>query len=405
MQWQKVRHVATYEYRTNFRRGGYLFATFGLPLLGALLLLGIRWLGQQHRTADLVGVDFDKPIGVLDQAHYLPATLPEDFVPVENLESGKQAVLDKQLLALVVIPANYPAPETHLQLYTAHSLVSMGEMLSERLLPLLAYGKARGKLTPEEIDALFTLPRVDYVMLTSTESGEQQKLKDMWGPYVLSILYFIALFSAAGYLLQGVAEEKESRIVEILLSSLTAYELLWGKVLGLSALGLTQLAVWGVAAARMVRSLESLETFSLTMSPQFLAVAGVVLLAGFLMFGVLMAGLGALGNNMRESQQFSAFVSMIAVVPMMLNSLFFLNPNGLVPRLLSYIPWTAPIALLMRLSFTPLPWWDMLASFAAMLAGVVFSVWAGVRLFRVGILMYGKRPSWKEIWRILRQPA
>jgi len=405
MQWQKVLHVAKYEYRTNFRRGGYLFATFGLPILGMLLVMGINWLSNQNRTMDLVGVDFDKPIGVLDQAHFLPPPLPEGFVLVDDLENSKQAVLDKQLLALVVIPAGYPTTTDKIQIYTAHSMVATGEIIASRMQPLLAYGKFHDRLSLQEINALFAEPQADYVVLTAPDSGKQQKFKDMWGPYVLSIFYFIALFSSAGYLLQGVAEEKESRVVEILLSSVTAHELLWGKVLGLSALGLTQLAVWGVAASRMVRQINGLQDFRLSMSPQFLAMSLAILLLGFLMFGVLMAGLGALGNNMRESQQFSAFISMLAVVPLMLNSLFFINPNGLVPRVLSYIPWTAPIALLMRLAFTPLPWWDMLASVAAMLVGVVFSVWAGVRLFRVGILMYGKRPTWKEIWRILRQPA
>jgi len=405
MQWQKVRHVALYEYRTNFRRGGYLFATFGLPLLGALLMLGIHWISQQHRSADLVGVDFDKPIGVLDQAHFLPENLPEDFVWVDDLEAGKQEVLAKRLLALVVIPEGYPTTETHLQFYTAHSLVSVGDVASDRLLLLLAYGKAKGKLPPEAIEDLFTRPQVDYMVLTAPEESQQQNFRDMWGPYTLSILYFMALFSSAAYLLQGVAEEKESRIVEILLSSVNTHELLWGKVLGLGALGLTQLAVWGLSAFAFLRWLDDAKAFLPSMSPQFLAASLAILFVGFLMFGVLMAGLGALGNNMRESQQFSAFVSMLAVVPMMLSSLFIMNPNGLVPRVLSYIPWTAPIALLMRLSFTPLPWWDVLASLLAMLLGVGISVWAGVRLFRVGILMYGKRPTWKEVWRILRQPA
>ena len=405
MNWRKILAVATYEFRTNFRRGGYLFATFGLPLLALALLGGIRWISQRSQGSELVTVDLDKPIGVVDEAHFLPALPPEGFEAFPTVSAGRQALLDGHLLALVVIPPDYPRGEIPLTVYTTSGMFTVGDVLSQRLTFLVAYGKARGHIPPQAVAALFEPPEVHYITISTGHAERKQTMADMWGPYTLSILYFMALFSASGYLLQGIAEEKESRIVEVLLSSVTAHELLWGKMLGLGALGLTQMAIWVLIAVPAVNRMGAPIHFQLHFTTGFLTIAAVALVEGFLLFGLLMAGLGALGNNMRESQQFSAFISMLAVSPMILSTLFFLNPNGIVPRVMSYIPWTAPVALLLRLSLVALPWWEIAASLLSMAVGVALSLWAGVRLFRVGILMFGKRPSWKEVWRILRQPA
>ncbi|NPA92976.1 MAG: ABC transporter permease [Chloroflexi bacterium] len=405
MQSRKVFAVAEFEYRTNFRRWGYRLATFGLPILAALVTLGLQWLSHRPNNTELITVDVSKPIGVLDQAHFLPQTLPEGFERVPSLEEGKKAVRSGQLLAVVVIPAGYPQTDAPLDVYTDTSMVTISPVVDERLTFLMAYAHTAGRLSEEELEALFTPPDTRYISLSSGEGGQAQSANDFFSSYLLSVLYFISLFTVTGYLLQSVAGEKESRIVEVLLSSLTTSELLAGKLLGLGALGLTQIAVWGVSAVFLFNHLAQMPELQLSFTPQFLAIALVVLLAGFLLFGILMAGLGSLGNNLRESQQYSAFFSILAVSPFMVNTLFFLNPNGLVPRVMSYFPWTAPIALLLRLSITPLPWWDIALSLFSIAVGVVISAWAGLRLFRVGILMFGKRPSWKEIWHILKSPA
>ena len=179
-------------------------------------------------------------------------------------------------------------------------------------------------------------------------------------------------------------------------------------MVGLSALGLTQLVVWGLAFHRVrawAANTPVKDLLDISLEPAFLALGAAVLVLGYLMYGLLMAGFGALGTTVRESQQFSILVSMSAMLPMFFNSLFFLNPNGAIPRALSYFPWSAPLALLMRMAITPLPWWDILLSFGAMVLGVAVSFWVGVRLFRVGLLMFGKRPTWREVLALLRRPV
>ncbi len=410
MTWRKITSVAAYEYRTHFRRFGYLFATFGLPLLGMIVLVALRAVSHHADLGSLVAGNLDKPIAVWDQAGVLPPDLPDPFVWASDLAQGKQAVIEQQVLALVVIPPNY-ATTQQVTIYVVGGMASSGKVM-ERLRVLMLYAALGDQYPPEQIEALAQGPKVDLVVLGDQGTEETGGGSRFGVGYALSVLFFVALFTSAGYLLQSVAQEKESRIMELLLSSVSSLELLWGKVLGLGALGLTQVAVWLVSSRVAIERLSGSARFVRALAEQLrspdpqLIIGGVVILPlSYLTYALLMAGLGSLGGNLRESQQFSAAVTMLAAVPFMVNFLFFLNPNGLIPRLLSYFPFTAPIAVLLRLSVGPIPWWDLGVTLGMIGVGTLVSVWVGVRLFRVGVLMTGKKPSWREVWRIVRNPA
>ncbi len=411
MRMRNIGIMAAYEYRTNFRRGGFLFATFGLPLLAALVLLGIRWLSQRPETEGLIMVDLNKPMLVLDRAGLLPPTLPEGFTWAEDEAAGKDAVRSGDALALVILPPGYPEQVHRLQVFLTPG-AEFSEALNRRLTVLVAYAHWHEVLSPDELALLQEPPEAEIVVLAG-QAERQQQTQNTMRAYILSVVYFMALFSTAGYLLQSVALEKESRMVEVLLSTVTTWEMLWGKMAGLSALGFTQLAVWvvsarwllGSAAGPAMGSFGSMSGLLSGMDWTFAVVAGAALLLGYLLYALLMVGLGALGNNVRESQQFSMFVSLTGTLPLMLGSLFFLNPNGLVPRVLSFIPWTAPLSIMLRVALTAVPTGDIIAAFASMLLGVGIAAWVGIRLFRVGILMSGKKPSWREVWYILRRPV
>ncbi len=407
MNLRNILLVASYEYRTHFRRKGFLFASFGLPLLGALILWGVRALnGQVDLGAMLLG-ESDKPLAVLDQAH-LFTSLPEPFVAVSDLESGRQGVLEERYLGLLVIPPDYPQEEATLYTLSGQAAIEQALRMSRNL---LAYAELQEHYTFEQVQRLLEDTPVRMVVLSETGAAQGAGARLMVG-LTFSILFYITLFSTAGYLLSSVTQEKESRIIEILLSSVTALELLWGKVLGLGALGLTQVAIWLTSARLLARQATALWGFAEQIAqalrhpdPQLVLALVLVMPLSYLTYGLLMAGLGSLGNNLRESQQFSAAVTMIAAIPYMLNFFITLNPNSALARALSYFPLTAPTALILRLGVGTIPWWDFALAVGLTALGALFSLWVGVRLFRVGVLMYGPKPSWREVWRIIRNPA
>jgi ABC-2 type transport system permease protein len=223
------------------------------------------------------------------------------------------------------------------------------------------------------------------------------------------VLLVISIFFSSTYLLRSVAAEKENRIMEILVSSVRPEHLLAGKILGLGALGLTQVFV-GVAAL-LVLSLVGVQLFdfpatwftTILDAPGVLALALVYYLLGFLVYAVLMGGVGALGSSLQESQQVAGIFTFFAILPVMFAGILVASPNALLARVLSYIPLTAPTAMLLRLPLTEVPLIDIGISIGVLVLIIPVALWASTKLFRAGMLLYGQRPGLQQIVHILRQ--
>jgi ABC-2 type transport system permease protein len=137
--------------------------------------------------------------------------------------------------------------------------------------------------------------------------------------------------------------------------------------------------------------------------PVRVLVLGVVYyVLGFTLYAILMAGVGALGATSQESQQLAGVFSFFAAIPYMLSGFLFTNPNMGIARVLSFFPLTAPTMMMLRLPLAEVPWVDVAVSVVALLLSIPVALWAGAKLFRVGLLIYGKRPTLKEMWLILR---
>ena len=188
----------------------------------------------------------------------------------------------------------------------------------------------------------------------------------------------------------------------MILSSIDAHGLLLGKLIGLGGAGLLQVAIWvGMVLIPATAALAHIQVRAGAVAASF-----VFYILGFLLFGLLLTGTGSLGQNLKESQQYGMVWSMGSVIPMLFLMIIISEPNGTFARVLSCIPLTAPVTMFLRLnSAEPPPWWEVALS-AAVLAG---ATWLALRLmaniFRVGILLYGKRPTIPEILKLMRRPA
>jgi ABC-2 type transport system permease protein len=222
-------------------------------------------------------------------------------------------------------------------------------------------------------------------------------------PYVLSFFLIMTIFVSSGYLLRSVATEKETRVVELIISSVRPMELMTGKVAGLGAVGLTQVAIWLISAVAFSGGLVAVVAAAgAVVVPARVMVLGVVYyLLGYTLYAILMAGIGSLGTTMQESQQLAGFFSVFAAIPYMLSGFLFTNPNALLARILSFFPLTAATMMMLRLPLAEVPWVDVAGSIVVLLASLPAALWVGAKLFRVGLLIYGKRPTVKEIWGIV----
>ena len=216
----------------------------------------------------------------------------------------------------------------------------------------------------------------------------------------------MAIFTSSGFLLQGLGEEKENRVMEILLSSVSPRQLITGKVLGLGAAGLVQIVIW-LVSARYLADMASTSIggmlSTLSISGEFLLVSLVYFILGYLLFAIIMAGAGSIGATARESQQLSVVFTLSAVVPFYFIAAIMENPDGMVSRVLTFIPFTAPITVMMRMGIAEIPMWQLGISVTLIIATIFGLLFIVAKIFRTFLLMYGKTPKLGEIIRMLRQ--
>ena len=216
-------------------------------------------------------------------------------------------------------------------------------------------------------------------------------------PLLFASFFSLSIFVASGYLLDGISEEKESRILEVLLASLTPEELLAGKILGLGAAGLLQTSVLVLAGLIPLLALG----LSSLGGPTIAAMTLCAIL-GYAEYAAVMAASGAVASNRQEGRQISAVFTLTAASPMFLLPVFLAAPDGPVATALSLLPPTAPIAMILRLGLCSVPAWQQ----GAATFGMALSAWAswrvGSRVFRVAILMTGARPPLRRIWEWAR---
>lgn len=231
-------------------------------------------------------------------------------------------------------------------------------------------------------------------------SGESFKeMAEFFGPFSMFLLLTMSIFFSSGYLLQGIAEEKQNRVIEVILSSVRPTQLLVGKIIGLGAAGLLQVAFYVCLLFFPAITVFALFHFSITN----LLLSVVYFLLGYLLFAGLMAGTGILGNSPQESGQLSALWTLASVIPMFLLAPISESPNSWLARGLSFFPLTAPVTMLLRVSAAEVPTLDIVISIVVLILGIVAAIMGAAKIFRAAALMYGKRPSLREIMRWLRE--
>lgn len=247
--------------------------------------------------------------------------------------------------------------------------------------------------------------------------------------YICAILIYLFIFLYGVQVMRGVIEEKTNRIVEIIISSLKPFELMMGKIVGIALVGLTQFVIWifiifalGSAVSGFLLSSMNLPTeagqamqttgaendFSNILQALSGFNYGMIItmfifyfISGYLFYGSLFAAIGSAVDNETDTQQFMMPITLPLVFAFVLaQSVVTSNPNGALSFWLSIIPLTSPVVMMVRIPFG-VPLWEVLISMAAMTLGFVFTVWLAGRIYRVGILMYGKKPSYKELGKWL----
>ncbi len=409
---RKVVIVARHEYLVNVRRVGFIVMTALVPLMGAAgLLIAAFFGGQAAAFFASTFVPETEVIGMVDQlGAFTPvlAKYEETVLLFPDEETGRAAVEANEIASLLVVPEDY-VESGKVVIVSKESGFSAAIMEdSDVMRAFFVDHLLRDDVDPVLRERLADPIKPVFVSLEAegeTQAGPLSFVLNLIVPYFLGILLVMTIFVTSGYLLQSVTKEKTSRVMEILLSSVTARELLAGKVLGLGALGLTQIVIWLLSSVALSGGAAGLLGIALPLlvRPQVLVLGVVYYILGFLVYAVLMGSVGALGTTEQESQQLAGIFSMMAAIPLMVGGFMFSNPNMTFVRVLSWFPLTAPTMMLLRLPMVEVPVIDVVGSIAMLIITIPAILWAGSKVFRMGLLMYGKRPSLRQVLRALRQ--
>ncbi len=250
------------------------------------------------------------------------------------------------------------------------------------------------------------IPVIAAAAIIVASSQDRSAAQSLSGPppafvvaLILAMILFMGAFLNGVMALYGVVKEKQSRVVELVLSSISARQMMAGKVIGLGIAGLIQVAAWvavtyAVASRFTTISLEALTLVHWVTYPLYFAL-------GYLLIASIYAATGATMKDV-QSGGVGGLVGFVAYVPIMFAALIIENPNHVLVRIASFFPPFTPSVMLLRLGTAHVPAWEVALSLAALGAGVVVTMRIAARVFELGLLMYGKAPSTRELWKWVR---
>jgi len=396
--------IFRHEFLHAIKRKGFIILTIIVPVL-ALIGIGVFQLVSNDEPPLVETVT----IGYVDEAGGFDQYTTQGYIELVRFDmpsDATAALINGDVAEYFVIPSGYLSAGI-INRYTLERQLETPPAITTGIKNFLTSNMLADKVPPETVYRIEA--PLELVTTRLTETGEIATEQGGYGnviiPAMFSLLLALSLQASTVYLVQGLGDEKESRLIEVLLSSVSPRQLLTGKVLGLGAAGLVQVVVW-LASLPLLLNLASSTIggfFGTIQLPANFLVLGIVyFLLGYSLFAALSAGVGAISPSVREGQQLSMIYAMLVYVPLWFASFLFIFPDSPIWTVLTILPITAPIAVMLRLGVTGLAAWELAASLTVLVLSIILVMFLAIRAFRVYLLMYGKRPAWGEIIRNLR---
>lgn len=389
--------VARHEYLSNVMRRTFLFAMFGVPLLSIGMIAVVTSVTMQFTLNNDIGL-----VGFADQSGLFAGaetdgTLFREYADADALAEAFQT---GELGAYFVIPPDYLASGS-LQIYARAGLpeglkIDLDQFLAAQLSKDVDGPAAARLLNPVTLEL--------YLQDSGRTIGEDASMALFMIPIIFTMIFMITLQTAGSYLMSGVVEEKSNRIMEVLITSITPNQLLGGKIIGLCALALTQVAVWLTAVLLTLHFGQSFPALTGVVLPlDYVLLALIYFLLEFFLLASAMAAIGAVSGSEQESRQVSGLLSLVLVIPVFFLVSFITDPNGPIAVFLTLFPLTSPVAIMLRMGMTSVPSEQIIISLIILVLTTLAMVWISGRIFGWSLLLTGKRPGLRTLWRAIRR--
>lgn len=441
----KIFIIIQREYLSRVKKRSFLILTFLTPLLIAGIYAFMIWMMLKDDTEK-------RTIAVLNESELVEPVKSSEFTTYNYLqntsfEDVKSSMKKKGYYAILVIPKNILQTKTaelfsHKQV-TIEVKSNVGRQIRQHI-EKLKRSKIIAEANMPDLEEKLAATRTPISMRT-IKFGEGGEIKQssteiaMGIGFAASFIIYMFIFLYGVQVMRGVIEEKSNRIVEVIISSVKPFQLMMGKIVGVAMVGLTQFIMWVVltgiiitigsaivlpgidmetlqqakSVAELPAGAASLDAGQLKMAQDILGtfdlayVAGIIgafiffFLGGYLLYSALFAAVGSAVDNETETQQFMLPITIPLILALYIGFAVAKNPESSLAFWGSIIPFTSPIVMLVRIPFG-VPIWELLLSMSLLIGTFLLITWIAAKIYRTGILMYGKKVSYKEIWKWLR---
>lgn len=444
----KISLIILREYLTRVKKKTFLIMSIVGPLLFAGLMIAPAWLAQMEDTEE-------KLIAVIDSSKLFQNTIPEtQYLKFEYLENTSINELKK----------DFDKSKYYAVLYISHIVTYMPSavQLYSNKQPSLSVKMHIANAMEKEIEQLklqtYDIENLERILETIktnisiqtikwTDDGKEKESSvevSMIVGYLSGFLIYFFIFLFGAQVMRGVIEEKTSRIVEVIISSVKPFQLMMGKIIGIAMVGLTQFLLWiilttGIVSVVKTAFFPELSLKTEQMTPETVLSSGgstldptqpisdeetdkikeifssfgsinfgvmfltfmFYFLGGFLLYGSLFAAVGSAVDSEADTQQFMLPITIPLILGIMVMMNAIQNPEGAIAFWFSIIPFTSPIVMMVRIPFG-VPYWELALSMVLLILTFIFTTWIAGKIYRTGILMYGKKSGYREIWKWLR---
>jgi ABC-2 type transport system permease protein len=396
--------IFKHEFLGMLTRKGFIIMTLIVPLvflLGIVIFQVISGAIGPSETVTRIGYVDDT--GVFTQYNEQGGIYLAQFTKVED---AKTALISGDIKEYFVIDPTYFSTGL-INFYTLEKQLMPPQETITAIKQFMNSNMLAGKISQSDINLINASLNVVSTRLTDTGevSTEQGGIGDLILPMIFAILLYFSIIFTSSYLIQGLGDEKENRLIEVLVSSVSIRQLITGKVLGIGMAGLISVVVWVISTPFLLNyataSIGGIFNY-IHLSPSFFILCIVYFILGYLLFAVISTCIGAITPSAREGQQLVVIFTLTAAVPLWFSSLIIMYPNSPVCIFLSVFPLTAPITLIARLGSTDVAAWQIALSIGVMVLTIAFGLFVTIKIVRSFLLMYGKRPTLGTIIRSLR---
>lgn len=418
------------EYLERVRSKWFVIATLlGPVFLGIITVLPIALAARTRSSGQLSNVIIidatDTDLGARIQKS-LAGTTPDAPAPrlrvvkAEQVPAAERAatreVMDREAVGYMVLDANTTAgKEMRYAGRNATALIDVSSIERQVRQSLLGQRLEREGIDPNRV-ATLTNVRLDAKTEKITDKGKEgaSGLTSFFFGYGIALVLYMMIAIYGQSIMRGVLEEKTTRVAEVVVSSVKPDTLLAGKILGAGMVAVTQVSAWLVMSFLMYQVRGPLLRLfgagamagAAVQIPSVAPIVGVALvlffILGFLLYAALFGAVGAMVSNQEDVQQAATPVMLLLITSLIFMQPILLNPSSTLAKTMSWLPFSAPLMMPLRMALIAIPWYEIVGALLSVVIGCWIAIWLSARIYRVGLLMYGKKPSFRELARWIR---